>query len=54
MKTKISKEKLKRAKVEKEVKELRDEVLGLKLKAARNSIVEKFVFSFILVLLVVL
>jgi len=29
-----------------------DEVLGLKLKATRNSVVEKFVFSFVLVLVV--
>jgi len=35
------------------VKELRDEAFGLKLKATRNSVVEKIVFSFVLVLVIV-
>ena len=52
LKTKISKGKLKREKSENEVKELTDEMLGLKLKATRNSVVKKFVLFFILVLVV--
>ena len=53
-KVKLANEKMKGAKAVDDMKKLKDEVLAMKLKAARNSVVKKFVFSFVVVLVVVL
>ena len=53
LKANIYKKKPKREKAKDEVKELKNEVHAIKLEVIRNLIVEKFVLSFVVVLIVV-
>ena len=52
LKANISKEKLKRAKMDDEEEEWKNELFTLKLNTIRNLVIEKFVFCFVVVLVV--